>query len=85
VVWHKIIADFKHIIGWHYEQLRDMEQALPESRQVYSKEWERFFKPQEGKERFGFSRLEAWLPRFFFGLYAIYGVGLIVATAFDWL
>ncbi len=85
LVWHKIIADFRQIIGWHYEQLRLMEQALSESHQVYLKEWERFFKPQEGKERFGFSRLESWLPRFFVGLYVLYGVGLIVTTAFDWL
>ena len=85
LVWLKIIADFQHIIRWHYEQLREMEQALTESRQIYSKEWERFFKPREGKERFGFSRLESWLPRFFVALYVLYGVGLIVATAFDWL
>jgi hypothetical protein len=85
LIWHKIIAQFKQVIGWHYEQLRDMEQALPDSHKIYSNEWEEFFKPRQGKERFGFSRLEIWLPRLLLGLYFVYGVGLIVATAFGWL
>jgi hypothetical protein len=85
LIWHKIIAQFKEIIGWHYEQLRDMEHALPDSHEIYSNEWEEFFKPRQDKERFGFSRLEIWLPRLLFGLYFVYGVGLTVATAFGWL
>jgi hypothetical protein len=85
LMWHKIIAQFKQIIGWHYEQLRNMEQTLSGSHTVYSNEWEQFFKPRQGKERFGFSRLEIWLPRLLLGLYIAYGVGLTVATAFGWL
>ncbi len=85
LIWLKIIADFKEIVGWHYEQLRKMEQALPESDKIYSNEWEQFFKPREGKERFGFSRLESWLPRLFLGLYVVYTVVLVAATAFEWL
>lgn len=85
LIWHKIITQFKQVIGWHYEQLRDMEQVLPDGCKMYSNEWERFFKLRQGKERFGFSRLEAWLPRLFLGLYVIYGVSLIIATALGWL
>ena len=84
-VWHKIIGDFKQIIGWHYGQLRDMEQDMPESGELYSKEWEQFFKPRQGTERYGFSRLEAWLPRLLLGLYVLYGVGMTLATALGWL
>jgi len=34
---------------------------------------------------FGFSRLEAWLPRLFVGLYAVYLVGLLIAAVVGWL
>jgi hypothetical protein len=85
VIWHKIIADFRKIIGWHYEQLRDMELALTDSRQIYTKEWEEFFKPRQGKERFGFSRLEAWLPRMLIGLYVVYSVGILAAAIQGWM
>jgi len=81
LTWHKIISQYKTLIGWRYDQLKEMEQAISGSHQTYSKEWENFFKPQGGKDRFRFSRLEAWLPRLFVGLYAAYGVGLVVATA----
>jgi hypothetical protein len=83
-IWYKIVSQYRALSGWRYQQLREMEQAMPQSYHTYSKEWDDFYKPlMAGKrERFGFSRLEAWLPGLFLGLYAIYGVGLVVAVAF---
>jgi hypothetical protein len=83
-IWYKIITQYKALIGWRYDQLMAIEQAMPESYRMYLKEWEDFFKPRQGKEHFGFSRLEVWLPRLFLGLYAVYGTGLVVATALCW-
>jgi hypothetical protein len=84
VVWSRIITDLRDIIGWHYEKLRAMENAIPECSRIYSLEWEAFFRPREGKDRYNFSQLELWLPRLFLGLYAVYGVGLSIATALGW-
>jgi hypothetical protein len=84
VVWYIIIVQYRQLIGWHYGQLREIEQTFSESQQIFQKEWEKFFSPQQGKERFGFSRLEVWLPRMSLGLYAVYSVGLVVATIFGW-
>jgi hypothetical protein len=81
-IWQKIIIQYKSLIGWRYEQLMEIEKAVPKCHQMYLKEWECFYKPKKEKKSFGFSHLEAWLPRLFLGLYAIYGVGLVVATAF---
>ena len=58
----------------------EMEKELPNSQQMYLREGEDFFKPQQGKERFGFSRLEVWLPRLFMGLYIVYIIGLMIAV-----
>ena len=85
VIWHKIIVQFKTIIGWHYEQLRAMENDIAGSMQVYTKEWERFFQPRDGREHFGFSRLEVWLPRLLIALYLIYAAGMVVATILGWV
>lgn len=85
LIWQRIINDYRQIIGWHYEQLRGMEETLEDSSQVFTKEWEAFFLPHQGKKRFGFSRLEIWLPRSFLTLYAIYTVGLVVATFGGWI
>jgi len=85
IVWYMIIVQYKQLIGWHYEQLREIERTLSESHRIFQKEWKEFFSPRQGKERFGFSRLEVWLPRMFLGLYTIYGMGLVVATMLGWM
>ncbi len=84
-VWYRIIGDFRVLIGWHYEQLRKMEEVFPEDSRVYLHEWKEFYEPRNGRKRFGFSRLEGLLPRLFIGLYLAYGIGLVMATALGWL
>jgi hypothetical protein len=81
IVWQKIIIQHKMLIGWRYDQLKEMEKVIAGSYQMYTKEWEDFFKPRQGKERFSFSLLEIWLPRLFLALYFIYGIGLVIAAA----
>lgn len=80
LIWYKIIMQYKALIGWRYEQLMAMEHTLPESHQMYVKEWKEFFEPR-AKERFSFSLLEKWLPRLFLALYVVYGAGLALAIA----
>ena len=84
IVWYRIIAEFRDIIGWHYEKLREIEQSVLDCYNVCTEEWEELFKPQDGKTRFGFSRLEAWLPRLFVALYAVYLLGLMAAAVAGW-
>lgn len=79
-IWYKIIVQYKGLIGWRYDQLMAMEKGMKECHGMYTKEWEEHFKPIKGKEKFGFSRLEAWLPILFAGLYIIYGIGLIISS-----
>jgi ABC-type sugar transport system permease subunit len=81
VIWRRIILQHSVLIGWRYEQLRQMEQNIAGSYQTYTKEWLEFFEPHQGKARLGFSALEVWLPRLFLVLYFAYGVGLVVAVA----
>ena len=83
-IWRRIITEYKALAGWRYRQLIKMEQAMPESYRLYFKEWEDFYKPRAEKKDFSFSGLELWLPHLFLGLYAVYGVGLVVVTALGW-
>jgi hypothetical protein len=80
IIWHRLITQYKPLISWHYEQLREIEASIPESHHIFQKEWGKFYQPHQGKERFGFSITEVWLPRLFLGLYAVYGIGLVGAT-----
>ena len=81
LIWYRIIIQYKRLIGWRYEQLIAFERSdvMKDSLKIYSREWDEFFCPKDGKESFGFSRLEIWLPALFFGLYIIYALVLIGA------
>lgn len=77
-IWYKIIMQYKGLIGWRYEQLMDMEKKIGKCHQIYNNEWEKYFKPVVGKEKYGFSRLERLLPIMFFLLYMLYGFGIVI-------
>lgn len=84
ITWYKIISNLKSIIGWHYDQLREIEKKIPKSHQAFTKEWDEFFQVK-GKKQFSFSNLESQLPRLLIGLYIVYGIGLAVAVILSWI
>ncbi|MFT3891308.1 MAG: hypothetical protein QM730_06710 [Anaerolineales bacterium] len=57
--WARIISEFEKLIGWQYEQLREMEKNIKSSYKMHMKEWEEFYKPVNLKERLSFSKLES--------------------------
>ena len=84
ITWYRIIWNLESIIGWHYQQLREIEKKIPESHLIINKEWEEFFKVKH-KKSFSFSGLESQLPRLLIALYAIYGVSLVIAVFLPWV
>lgn len=81
LIWYNIITQYNALIGWIYDQLMAMERGMSGTYRMYVKEWEEFLKPKQEKKKFGFSRLEVWLPRLFLALYLMYATGLIFAVA----
>ncbi|MCP4582819.1 MAG: hypothetical protein GY839_14510 [candidate division Zixibacteria bacterium] len=80
-IWHKIIKHYKALIAWRYDQLMEMENSIDGSCRMYNKEWNDHFKPIAGKETFGFSILEKWLPRIFMFLYFLYLLVILIVSA----
>lgn len=83
--WLTIISRFKILIGWHYEQLREIEKNLKGSHKFFTKEWNKFSNPQKEKTHNSFSNLESIMPKLFIGLYLVYFTGMIIAVAFGLL
>ena len=81
LTWARIISEFKRLIGWQYEQLREMEKHIKSLYKMHTKEWEEFYKPVNSKSRFSFSDLESRMPSIFIGLYIVYAIGLIIVIA----
>jgi hypothetical protein len=76
--WYKVIARYKSLIAWRYEQLIEMEKNMPNIHGMFTKEWRQFFAPGECHEQLGFSSLEEWLPKILLILYLVYGVGFVI-------
>jgi len=79
-IWYRIINQYRELIGWRYKQLIAMEKGLRACHQMFMREEKKYFKSENGKKRFGFSRLEVGLPRLFTALYIAF-VGLILVCA----
>ncbi|MBN8655465.1 MAG: hypothetical protein J0M11_06990 [Anaerolineae bacterium] len=80
IIWISIISRFKKIIGWYYQQLREMENDIKGSYKFFTKEWSAFSKLDKRKVQTTFSDLETFMPMIFIGLYLIYGIGLCVSV-----
>jgi len=78
--WSRIIREFSRLIGWQYEQLREMENHIKGSFKMHTKEWEEFYGLNKSKKSFSFSSLESQMPSIFIILYVIYALGIIVAV-----
>jgi hypothetical protein len=78
ILWVSVINRFKRLIGWRYEQLMAMERAIPESHQMYLKEWETMFAADAARKILGLSLLD-WLPRAILALWVVYGCAFLLA------
>jgi hypothetical protein len=51
-LWRRLLAQYKTLLGWWYEKLRNVEEAIPESSQLFTKEYlELYNSPQKNKNR----------------------------------
>jgi hypothetical protein len=88
--WRQLIFKYKTLVGFRMKQLMEME-ALPEMQgchQMYLKEREELYKRDaQGRKvpagRLNFSELEGRLPALFIVLYALFGLFLILALAWQ--
>ncbi|MFO1154827.1 MAG: hypothetical protein U1E42_14370 [Rhodospirillales bacterium] len=81
ILWVSVINRFKRLIGWRYEQLMTLERAIPESHQMYLKEWAAMLQQDAARKILGRSLLD-WLPRAILALWAVYGAAFLLARAF---
>jgi hypothetical protein len=81
--WRQLIRKYKKLVGLRIDELREMEDAMPESIKMYHVEDKLYPRDEDGKmipgEGLNFSDLEARLPMLFVVLYCIFGVGSLTA------
>jgi hypothetical protein len=74
--WVRVIRQFEQLIDWRYRQLRRMERRrFQGGYRAFSREWDAIYAPR-ARRTFGFSSLEAMVPRVF---QLFFAVGLLLA------
>jgi hypothetical protein len=84
-LWLSIMTKMEIFLDWQYDRLREMEQGMPGSFMVLTKENERFYEPKKDQKKFSFTLQEAWLPRLLIILFGVYGAALVVCVVFGWI
>lgn len=80
VTWLGIIIRFKTMIGWRYEQIKEIEDTLKWSTKLFSLEGGQKFM----NTKWAFSNLEAFLPCLFILVHIVYGALLPLAFHHGW-
>jgi hypothetical protein len=84
-LWLGIMTKMEISLDWQYDRLREMEQAMPGSFMIFTKENQRFYEPKKDQKKFSFTLQEAWLPRLLIILFILYGAGMVVSAIFGWI
>ncbi len=85
IYWHQLVIKYKQLVGLRLDVLREMEEKMPGSIQMYHREDRLYPRDTQGRlipgQGLNFSDREASLPILFIILYIVMIVGLILATA----
>lgn len=76
-LWRRLITQYSALIGWWYEQLRGLEEAMPESNKLLTREYQVLYLEERGKTRIGLTRYETRLTWLFTVLYAAFGLAIL--------
>lgn len=76
--WRRLIIQYSALIGWWYSQMRKIEEELPNSSRLISKEYRDLYQPHPKQVVFGVTSDEIRLTWLFMAVY------LILVIVFIW-
>lgn len=81
IIWLSIILNLEKILNWQYNELRGLEKEMKGDINIFTRENKEFFDPGQGRRKFSFSLLEAWLPGILIAVYVVYLIGMLVLSS----
>lgn len=83
--WYRLLFSYRRLIGFRFIILQQMEEELPESSKMYTRESEKFYEKAPKQQQISISRIEMLLPRLFGIVYIgllLLDLLLVIALAF---
>lgn len=73
-LWRRLVLQYSTLIGWWFERLRELEDVLPGSSKLLTREYHDLYLEQKGRVRVGLTRYETGLTWAFVALYLTFGI-----------
>ena len=81
-IWRSLILKYEVLLGWWYARLRELEQATPDSSQLATREYNELYggtSDRRSGKQVSMTRMELALNWVLIGLYAAFGLGVLVS------
>jgi hypothetical protein len=78
-LWRRLITQHSVLSSWWYERLRELEDTMPESSKLLTREYQALCLEKRSEVRIGLTRYETRLTWLFTALYAAFGLAIVTA------
>jgi len=81
-IWRSLLHQYAILLDWWYARARELEAQIPDSTQLLTREYQELYlkvKGRKASQRIGMTERELLLNAIFMGLYAIFGLGIIIS------
>ena len=76
-IWRRLLGEYEILLGWWYQQVRELETVLPESRQFISHEYKELYLNGNKNRPVGLTRHEVKLTWLFMVFYLGFGITIL--------
>jgi hypothetical protein len=78
-LWRRLVAQYNVLLEWWYRQMRGLEENMPDSHKLLSREYDELYQPERAKVNIGLSRHEMRLTWLLTALYLAFVLAVFVA------
>lgn len=80
-IWRSLLRQYEILLNWWYTRLRELEESLPESSRLVTREYQELYIEAKGKPlsaQIGMTKRELALNWVFTGMYVAFAVGIML-------
>lgn len=77
-LWRALITQYSTLLGWWYQQLRILEEVIPNSSQLITKEYQELYLKKHNRAPIGLTRYETQLTWLFTTIYVVFGCAILI-------
>lgn len=77
-IWRSLLRQYEILLDWWYTRLRELEESMPDSARLVTREYEDLYLPGEERKSVGMTGRELALNWVFTSLYLAFAAGIMV-------